>query len=114
MKKLLMMTVAAVTVVTGVLNTWAETLNVERDAVLTTNAVYDSVNVSENATLNLNGRKLSTGAISGGGTVMSAAIDESRHRRKPVRIRLYSPWIRTVARQQHNSPRRYALQAALH
>ena len=79
MKKLVKMIGAAAVAVGAMLPmaAIAETLNVSKDMTLTTNAVYDSVSVASNATLNLNGRKLATGAISGGGTVMSAMIDES-------------------------------------
>ena len=67
----------AAVVVLGAIGAGAETLTVTKDLTLMTNAVYDSVSVASNATLNLNGRKLAVGAISGGGTVMSAMIDES-------------------------------------
>ena len=78
MKKMLMMIGAAVAVGAMLpMAAMAETLNVAKDMTLTTNAVYDSVSVASNATLNLNGCKLAAGAISGGGTVMSAMIDES-------------------------------------
>lgn len=76
MKKLLKV-IGAAAVAVGAIGAGAETLSVTKDTTLTTNAVYDAVNVAANATLNVNGRRLSTGAISGGGTVMSAAIDES-------------------------------------
>ena len=70
-------TMLAAAVVLGAIGAGAETLTITKDTTLTTNAVYDSVSVASNATLNLNGRKLATGAISGGGTVMSAMIDDS-------------------------------------
>jgi len=70
-------TMLAAAVVLGAIGAGAETLTITKDTTLMTNAVYDSVSVASNATLNLNGRKLATGAISGGGTVMSAMIDDS-------------------------------------
>ena len=53
-------------------NADAETLSVMKDMMLTTNAVYDTVSVADGVTLDLNGHTLTTGALSGGGTVMSA------------------------------------------
>ena len=52
----------------------AATLSVTKDTTLTANAKYDSVSVSENATLNLAGYSLEAGSVSGGGTVVSANI----------------------------------------
>ena len=53
----------------------AAALEVERDLSLTTNAVYETVSVASNATLDLGGNKLTTGALSGGGTIISATQD---------------------------------------
>ena len=53
-------------------NADAEALSVMKDMMLTTNAVYDTVSVADGVTLDLNGHTLTTGALSGGGTVMSA------------------------------------------
>lgn len=50
-------------------------LNIARDTVLHENSKYDFVSVAPNATLNLNGHKLTTGGVSGGGTIMSAVFD---------------------------------------
>ena len=57
------------TVVTG--------LTVSSDMTLTADAAYDTVTVAANATLNLNGHKLTTGGVSGGGTIISAAFDSA-------------------------------------
>ena len=52
-------------------------LYITSDAVLQNNSKYDLLVVAPNATLNLNGHKLMTGSISGGGTVVSAAFDDT-------------------------------------
>ena len=70
MNKLLIMTIAAAVVCCAT----AATLSVTKDTTLTANAKYDSVSVSENATLNLAGYSLEAGSVSGGGTVVSANI----------------------------------------
>ncbi len=68
-------TVAIVLPLTG--TSAAETLDVARDLKLITNAVYDVVSVADGAMLDLNGHTLTTGALSGGGTIMSATQDET-------------------------------------
>ena len=63
----------------------AETLTVAKDTVLSADATYDSVDVAANATLDLNGHKLTTGGLTGGGMVMSATMDA-----KPLAIDGYT------------------------
>lgn len=53
------------------------TLNVTTDMTLSSDVVCDTVAVSDKATLNLNGHKLSAKSLSGNGAVMSAMTDES-------------------------------------
>ena len=75
MKQAMKNVVAAVSAVAG----WmalAETLSVSSDATLTADASYDAVNVATDATLNLNGHRLTTGSVSGGGAIISAKFDE--------------------------------------
>ncbi len=64
---------------------WAETLTVTKDTALSADATYDSVDVAANATLDLNGHKLTTGGLAGDGTVMSATMDA-----KPLAIDGYT------------------------
>ena len=52
-------------------------LTVAKDMTLSSDIVCDTVSVASNATLNLNGYKLSANEVSGSGTIMSAKIDES-------------------------------------
>ena len=52
-------------------------LTVAKDMTLSSDVVCDTVSVASNATLNLNGYKLSANEVSGSGTIMSAKIDES-------------------------------------
>ena len=51
--------------------------NITTDTTLSSSLEYNSLTVSPNATLNLNGHKLTTGGVSGGGTIMSAVFDDS-------------------------------------
>lgn len=53
------------------------TLNVTTDMTLSSDVVCDTVAVSDKATLNMNGHKLSAKSLSGNGAVMSAMTDES-------------------------------------
>ncbi|MBP5227169.1 MAG: hypothetical protein J6336_07280 [Kiritimatiellae bacterium] len=77
MKKLLILVIGAVEVafLPRVSNLRAETLTVTKDMTLEANAVYDAVEVVANATLDLGGHVLTTGALSGDGTIMSATQD---------------------------------------
>ena len=52
--------------------TVTSSLNVSKDMTLSGDAKYDTVVVAQDATLNLNGYKLSAGLIEGGGTILSA------------------------------------------
>lgn len=52
-------------------------LNVTTDTTLQSDFLCDTVAVADNATLNLNGHRLTAKSIAGNGTVMSARIDES-------------------------------------
>ena len=67
----------AVAVASSASSAQAETLSVEKDMTLPTNAVYDVVSVAANVTLDLNGNTLTAGGLSGGGTIMSASQDET-------------------------------------
>lgn len=67
--------IAALGFATAPLLSRAAALEVERDLSLTTNAVYETVSVAPNATLDLRGNKLTTSALSGGGTIISATQD---------------------------------------
>lgn len=55
----------------------ATALNVTTDTALSSDLICDAVTVAGNASLNLNGHKLTTKGIAGNGAVMSARIDES-------------------------------------
>lgn len=64
-------------------------LKVTRDLTLGADVAYDSVSVDANATLNLNGQMLRTGAISGGGTMVSARIDDGVYAKTGLELLSY-------------------------
>ena len=64
-------------------------LEVTRDLTLGADVAYDSVSVAANATLNLNGQMLRTGAISGGGTMVSARIDDGVYAKTGLELLSY-------------------------
>lgn len=57
--------------------------------VLEADVVYDTVTVAANVTLNLNGQMLRTGAISGGGTMVSARIDDGVYAKTGLELLSY-------------------------
>ena len=64
-------------------------LEVTRDLTLGADVAYDSVSVAANTTLNLNGQMLRTGAVSGGGTMVSARIDDGVYAKTGLELLSY-------------------------
>lgn len=64
-------------------------LEVTRDLTLDADVACDSVSVAANTTLNLNGHTLRTGGLTGGGTMVSARIDDGVYAKTGLELLSY-------------------------